>query len=94
MQETSQTAQEDGKELRLARVGVGEAKEPKVKMEQSITLGVTISVIIRPQPGVTETSRAMDAGKEILFLSAVRGHLIFVSVVLDPILFGKWQWLL
>lgn len=73
---------------------MGEAKEPKVKMEKSITLGVTASIRIRPQPGITETSRAMDAGKEVHFLSAVRGCLIFVPVVLDPTLFGKRQWLL
>lgn len=75
--------------MRLVRVGAGEAKEPKVKMEKSITLGVTISIRIRPWSGITETSRAMGAGKEVHFLGAVQGYLIFLSVVLDPILFGN-----
>lgn len=59
-------------------------------MEASITLGITISIIITLQPGITETPRVMDTGKAVLFLSAMR-LLNSVSWVLDSVLLGKLQ---
>lgn len=86
----SQPASPGGREGAGGRGGVGGTKD---KVEKSIPLGVTISITIRLQPAITEAPRTKDAGKEVQFLSAIAGYLIF-SVVLESILFGEQKCLL
>lgn len=59
-------------------------------MEGSITLGITISITIRLQPGITETPRVMDTGESSAFLEC-NDYLILFHWFLDSILLGKLQ---